>query len=93
MVITDRLPQHLQRRHKLKREDPRYKKVLSLAKVVSTDRPHVFMRMKEELRNRQGLITGDIQLAQISDNSEDEYPLNFQSSDCEDKRDESDTLP
>jgi len=35
MVVTERLPQHLQRKHKLKREDARYNKILSLAKVVS----------------------------------------------------------
>ena len=35
MVFMERLPQHLQRRHKLKREDPRYNKILSQAKVVS----------------------------------------------------------
>ena len=35
MVVTERLPQHLQRKHKLKRDDPRYNKILSLAKVVS----------------------------------------------------------
>ena len=32
-MFTERLPQHLQRRHKLKREDPRYDKILSQEKV------------------------------------------------------------
>ena len=49
---TDRLPQHLQKTHKLKRDDAMYKKALSLAKVLSRpSKPHIFLRMKEERRN------------------------------------------
>lgn len=42
MTTTDRLPQHLRRKHKLDPSNAKYKKALSMAKVVSRDRPHVF---------------------------------------------------
>ena len=54
MTSTDRLPQHLQRVHKLQRTDAKYKESLSRAKVISSDRPHIFLRMKQERqRERQ----------------------------------------
>lgn len=54
MTSTDRLPQHLQRVHKLERTDAKYKEALSRAKVISSDRPHIFLRMKQERqRERQ----------------------------------------
>ena len=48
MVVTERLPQHLQRKHNLEREDPRYNKILSLAKVISN------VAEDEELTNNSG---------------------------------------
>lgn len=97
MVITERLPQHLQRTHKLKREDPKYKKYLSLAKVVSTDKPHVFMRMKEEMGRMQRLtpefvVRGE-ELEDTCDNSEDGFLLNVQSYDCDERQDVFDLSP
>ena len=54
MTTTDRLSQHLQRVHKLQRTDAKYKEALSRAKVISSDRPHIFLRMKQERqRERQ----------------------------------------
>ena len=47
MTVTKRLPQHLQRKHKLSRADGKYKKYLSIAKVQSGNRPHTFLRIKE----------------------------------------------
>ena len=97
MVITERLPQHLQRTHKLKREDPKYKKYLSLAKVVSTDKPHVSMHMKEEMGRMQRLtpefvVRGE-ELEDTGDNSEDGFLFNVQSYDCDEKQDVFDLLP
>ena len=100
MVVTERLPQHLQRKHKLKREDPKYNKLLSLAKVVSNKRPHVFLRMKEE-RNRtmnlessnSSFIAEDKELTINFDSSGDESVLSFQGPNWEDERDGSDAPP
>ena len=97
MVITERLPQHLQRTHKLKREDPKYKKYLSLAKVVSKDKPHAFMHMKEEMGRMQRLtpefvVRGE-ELEDTGDNSEDGFLLNVQSYDCDEKQDVFDLSP
>ena len=47
-TTTDRLPQHLQRKHKLKRDCTKYKKALSLAKIMARTKPHVFLQMKKE---------------------------------------------
>ena len=52
-TTTDRLPQHLQRVHKLQRTDAKYKKALSMAKVISSDRPHIFLRRKQERQKDQ----------------------------------------
>ena len=97
MVITERLPQHLQRIHKLKREDPKYKKYLSLAKVVSTDKSHVFMRMKDQMgriqRPTPEFVVSGQEVEEICDNSEDGCPLNVQRYDCDEKQDEFDVSP
>ena len=81
----------IQRTHKLKREYPKYKKYLSLAKVVSTDKPHVFMHMKEEMGRMQRLtpefVVGGEELEDTGDNSEDGFLFNVQSYDCDDKQD------
>ena len=45
-TITERLPQHLHQVHKLSSDEPKYKKCMSLAKVVSMKNDHVFHRMK-----------------------------------------------
>ena len=48
-IITERLPQHLLRRHRLKRDDSKYKKITSLAKVISASTmPQKLLEMKEE---------------------------------------------
>ena len=47
-TTTDRLPQHLQRKHKLKRDGTKYKKALSLAKIMARTKPHVILQMKKE---------------------------------------------
>lgn len=91
------MPQHLQRTHKLKREDPKYKKYLSLAKVVSTDKPHVSMHMKEEMGRMQRLtpefvVRGE-ELEDTGDNSEDGFLFNVQSYDCDEKQDVFDLSP
>ena len=52
--MTERLPQHLQQKHELKRDDGKYKKYLSLAKVVSGKKPHIFLRMKAERESNIG---------------------------------------
>ena len=52
--MTERLPQHLQQKHELKRDDGKYKKYLSLAKVVSRKKPHIFLRMKAERESNIG---------------------------------------
>ena len=89
MVVTERLPQHLQRRHKLKREDAKYKKLLSWAKVVSTKRQHVFLRMKED-RNKKV----NLEPTKNHENSDDEFSLNFQDPSFESEEDEYDaSLP
>lgn len=53
-TVTERLPQHLQQKHELKRDDGKYKKYLSLAKVVSRKKPHIFLRMKAERESNIG---------------------------------------
>ena len=53
-TVTERLPQHLQQKHELKRDDGKYKKYLSLAKVVSRKKTHIFLRMKAERESNIG---------------------------------------
>lgn len=53
-TVTERLPQHLQKKHELNRDDGKYKKYLSLAKVVSREKPHIFLRMKAERESNIG---------------------------------------
>ena len=49
VTTTNRLPQHLQKVHKLQRTDAKYNKALLTAKVISSDRPnHIFLRMEKE---------------------------------------------
>ena len=52
MTTTDRLPQHLRRKHKLEPRNAKYKRALSMAKVISRDRPHIFLRMKQERQRK-----------------------------------------
>ncbi|PFX18261.1 hypothetical protein AWC38_SpisGene17384 [Stylophora pistillata] len=54
MTSTNRLPQHLQKAHKLQRTSPKYNKALSIAKVILRDEPHIFLRMKQESERYQG---------------------------------------
>ncbi|PFX18264.1 uncharacterized protein LOC111339793 [Stylophora pistillata] len=54
MTTTNRLPQHLQKVHKLQRTSPKYNKALLMAKVISRDQPHIFLRMKQESERYQG---------------------------------------
>lgn len=100
MEVTERLPQHLQRRHKLKREDAKYNKLLGLAKVVSTKRTHIFLRMKEERNKTVNLespatssIVEDEELTRNSDNSGDECFMDFQDPNSEDEGHGSDASP
>jgi len=53
MTTTDRLPQHLQRVHKMQRTDAKYTKALSMAKIIARDKPHVFLRMKQARQRDQ----------------------------------------
>ena len=46
--MTERLPQHLHQVHKLPRDDAKYKKYTSLAKVITSKKPHIFLSMKAE---------------------------------------------
>ena len=48
-TITERLPQHLQKVHKLTRNDPRYKKAMHAALVVSNEED-TFGRREEQLQ-------------------------------------------
>lgn len=80
-TTTDRLPQHLQKTHKLKRDDPRYKKALPLAKVISA-KPHVFLKMKKERRQTLGVshassMSQDEEVDRDPDDAEDDPPLQF----------------
>ncbi|XP_022778308.1 uncharacterized protein LOC111319839, partial [Stylophora pistillata] len=54
MTTTNRLPQHLQKAHKLQRASPKYNKAVSMANVISRDNPHIFLRMKQESERYQG---------------------------------------
>ena len=47
-TVTKRLPQHLQQVHKLKRDDGKYRKYMSFAKVLSTKKPELFKRTQAE---------------------------------------------
>ena len=50
-IITERLPQHLLCRHHLKRDDSKYKKVTSLAKVISASTmPQKLLEMKRKVK-------------------------------------------
>lgn len=51
-IITDRLPQRLRRKHKLNQSDAEYRNPISFAKTMSSSKPHVFLRMKEEERRK-----------------------------------------
>ena len=46
--MTERLPQHLHQVHKIPRDDAKYKKYTSLAKVITSKKPHIFLSMKTE---------------------------------------------
>ena len=46
--MTERLPQHLHQVHKLPRDDAKYKKYISLAKVITSKKPHIFLGMEAE---------------------------------------------
>lgn len=52
--MTEKLPQHLQQVHKLKRDDAKYRKCMSVAKVVSMKKPHLFLRMQAERESNIG---------------------------------------
>ena len=54
MTTTNRLPQHLQRVHKMQRTDAKYTKALSMAKIILRDRPRVFLRMTQARQERDG---------------------------------------
>ena len=51
-IITDRLPQRLRRKRKLNQSDAEYRNPISFAKTMSSSKPHVFLRMKEEERRK-----------------------------------------
>ena len=51
-IITDRLPQRLRRKHKLNQSDAEYRNPISFAKTMSSSKPQVFLRMKEEERRK-----------------------------------------
>ena len=76
---TERLPQHLQKTHRLKRDDARYTKLMSLAKVVSRE-PHVFQKMEKERRKNLNVshassLSQDEDVEKGSDNAGDAIPL------------------
>ena len=54
-TVTERLPQHLHQVHKLRSDDPKYKKCMSLAKVVSMKNDHIFHRMKAKRENEMDM--------------------------------------
>ena len=54
-TVTERLPQHLHQVHKLSSDEPKYKKCMSLAKVVSMKNDHVFHRMKAKRENEMDM--------------------------------------
>ncbi|KAJ7376765.1 hypothetical protein OS493_032498 [Desmophyllum pertusum] len=89
MVSTERLPQHLQRRHKLKRDDAKYKKALSMAKVVSAKRSHVFLRIKEESNKatnpESNFTLEDKEFTNDHENSEDEHSMHSKAPDFGDE--------
>ena len=74
MTTTNRLPQHLQRVHKMQRTDAKYIKALSMAKIISREKPHVFLRMKQA-RQRDQERGGDEPAVMSVDESDGEVEI------------------
>ena len=92
MVFTERLPQHLRTKHKLERENAKFSKLLSLAKVVSRKKPHLFLRMKEERKKRERALESltssfIVEDPASHDHSEDEHFISAQVPHYEDEED------
>ena len=87
-TVTERLPQHLHQVHKLRSDDPKYKKCMSLAKVVSMKNDHIFHRMKAKRENKMDMDYHMESSSQCKSESsqqdlEDNDPDNLQKSDPE----------
>jgi len=54
-TVSERLPQHLHQVHKLGSDEPKCKKCMSLAKVVSMKNDHIFHRMKAKRENEMDM--------------------------------------
>jgi len=54
-TVSERLPQHLHQVHKLGSDEPKCKKCMSLAKVVSMKNDHIFHRMKAQRENEMDM--------------------------------------
>jgi len=54
-TVSERLPQHLHQVHKLGSDEPKFKKCMSLAKVVSMKNDHIFHRMKAKRENEMDM--------------------------------------
>ena len=77
-TVTERLPQHLHQVHKLSSDDAKYKKYISVAKVISAKKPHIFLRMKAERAENVGGLSS-FESASTQQDLEDDPDQSFAS--------------